>query len=138
MTVIDRDSIECARAVSLEALLQRLPIYAGVAGNQTNAYWTLNGYGTSQVDLRRLGVERTLVLLNGRRVVAGGTRASIAVDLKTIPLSMVDRIEVLRDGASAVYGADAVAGVVNIMTRQPTAAPSPGRRAPCPLAQVGS
>ena len=54
---------------------------AGVAGNQTNAYWTGNGYGTAQVNLRGLGINRTLVLLNGRRVVYGGTGANSSVDL---------------------------------------------------------
>jgi len=59
-----------------------------------------------------------LVLLNGRRVVAGGTGANSSVDLNMIPTSMIERIEVLKDGASAVYGADAVAGVVNIITKK--------------------
>ena len=119
VSVIDADSIERSGATSLETLLQRLPASAGTAGNQTSAYWTLNGYGTSQVNPRGLGIDRTLVLLNGRRVVAGGTGANISVDLNTIPLAMIERIEVLKDGASAVYGADAVAGVVNIITRKP-------------------
>jgi outer membrane receptor for ferrienterochelin and colicin len=97
-------------------LLQRMSASAGVAGNQTNAYWTGNGYGTAQVNLRGLGINRTLVLLNGRRVVFGGTGANSAVDLNMIPTSKIERIEVLKDGASAHYGADAVAGVVNIIT----------------------
>jgi iron complex outermembrane receptor protein len=117
VTVIDADAIERSGAVSLETLLQRLPASAGAAGNQGNAYWTLNGFGTAQVNLRGLGINRTLVLLNGRRVVAGGTGANSAVDLNMIPVAMIERIEVLKDGASAVYGADALAGVVNIITR---------------------
>jgi iron complex outermembrane receptor protein len=118
VTVIDADAIERSGAVSVETLLQRLPASAGAAGNQGNAYWTLNGFGTPQVNLRGLGINRTLVLLNGRRVVAGGTGANSAVDLSMIPLAMIERIEVLKDGASAVYGADALAGVVNIITKQ--------------------
>ena len=69
--------------------------------------------------LRGLGLlTRTLVLLNGRRVVGGGTGANSSVDLNMIPTSMIERIEVLKDGASAAYGADAVAGVVNIITKK--------------------
>lgn len=118
VTVIDADTIERSGAISVETLLQRMPASAGFAGNQTNAYWADNGYGTTQVNLRGLGVNRTLVLLNGRRVVNGGTGANSAVDLNIIPLAMIDRIEVLKDGASAIYGADAVAGVVNIITKR--------------------
>lgn len=118
VTVIDRESIERSGAISVENLLQRLPASAGFAGNQTNAYWADNGYGTTQVNLRGLGINRTLVLLNGRRVVYGGTGANSAVDLNIIPVALIERIEVLKDGASAIYGADAVAGVVNIITRE--------------------
>lgn len=116
-TVVDRSQIDITGVVAIEQLLDRLPVTAGFAGNQTNAYWTSNGYGTTQVNLRGLGVNRTLVLLNGRRVVSGGTGANNSVDLSVIPVSVIDRIEVLKDGASAIYGADAVAGVVNIITR---------------------
>jgi iron complex outermembrane receptor protein len=118
VTVIDAEAIQRSGATSAESLLQRLPASAGAAGNQGNAYWTSGGYGTTQVNLRGLGVSRTLVLLNGRRVVNGGTGANSAVDLNTIPVAMIERVEVLKDGASAVYGADAVAGVVNIITRK--------------------
>lgn len=118
VTVIDAEAIERSGAITIETLLQRLPASAGFGGNQTNAYWTENGYGTTQVNLRGLGINRTLVLLNGRRVVNGGTGANSAVDLNVIPVSMIERIEVLKDGASAIYGADAVAGVVNIITKR--------------------
>ena len=57
------------------------------------------------------------MLLNGRRVVQSGTGADDSVDFGTIPLSMIERIEVLKDGASAIYGSDAIAGVVNVITR---------------------
>ena len=118
VTVIDRQTIERSGATSVETLLQRIPASAGFAGNQTNAYWAENGYGTTQVNLRGLGINRTLVLLNGRRVVNGGTGANSSVDLNIIPIAMVERIEVLKDGASAIYGADAVAGVVNLITKR--------------------
>ncbi|MEH0168533.1 TonB-dependent receptor [Roseateles microcysteis] len=117
VTVIDAEAIQRTGAISAEILLQRLPASAGTAGNQTSAYWTNGGWGTSQVNLRGLGVNRTLVLLNGRRVVNGGNGANSSVDLNMIPVAMIERIEVLKDGASAVYGADAVAGVVNIITK---------------------
>ncbi|MDP1535426.1 MAG: TonB-dependent receptor plug domain-containing protein, partial [Rubrivivax sp.] len=118
VTVIDSEAIQRSGAISAETLLQRLPASAGAAGNQTGAYWTSNGYGTTQVNLRGLGINRTLVLLNGRRVVNGGTGANSSVDLNMIPIALIERIEVLKDGASAIYGADAVAGVVNIITKK--------------------
>lgn len=118
VTVIDAETIQRSGVTSVETLLQRLPASAGTAGNQTSAYWTGNGYGTTQVNLRGLGIDRTLVLLNGRRVVSGGTGANSSVDLNMIPVAMIERIEVLKDGASAIYGADAVAGVVNIITKK--------------------
>ncbi len=118
VTVFDSQDIAATGVTSTETLLQRFSASAGFAGNQTNAYWTGNGYGTAQVNLRGLGINRTLVLLNGRRIVYGGTGANSAVDLNMIPTSIIERIEVLKDGASALYGADAVAGVVNIITRK--------------------
>lgn len=86
------------------------------ATNTTNSVGASNG-GASFVDLRGLGPARTLVLLNGQRVVNNPYLAT-AVDLNTIPTVAIERIEVLRDGASAVYGTDAIAGVVNIITRK--------------------
>ncbi|MEX0707227.1 MAG: TonB-dependent receptor [Woeseia sp.] len=70
--------------------------------------------GVGLLDLRRLGIERTLVLVNGRRHV-GSRPGTSAIDVNTIPASLVDRIEIITGGASAVYGADAVSGVVNII-----------------------
>ena len=118
VSVISSADISASGITNVENLLQEMSFSAGVAGNATNAYWTSGGYGTAQVNLRGLGIKRTLVLLNGRRVVGGGTGANSSVDLNMIPTSMIERIEVLKDGASAVYGADAVAGVVNIITKK--------------------
>lgn len=73
--------------------------------------------GASYADLRGLGVERTLVLLNGQRIV-NNPYSGVAVDLNTIPFASIDRIEVLAEGASSLYGADAIAGVVNFITRR--------------------
>ena len=118
VSVISSADISASGITNVENLLQEMSFSAGVAGNATNAYWTSGGYGTAQVNLRGLGIKRTLVLLNGRRVVGGGTGANSSVDLNMIPTAMIERIEVLKDGASAVYGADAVAGVVNIITKK--------------------
>jgi outer membrane receptor protein involved in Fe transport len=117
VTVVQQKEIAATGIANVENLLQRLPAAAGFGGNQTNAYWSSRGWGTATINLRGLGSNRTLVLLNGRRLVNGGTGANSAPDLNTIPTAIIGRIEVLKDGASAVYGTDAVAGVVNIITR---------------------
>ncbi|MFC6978077.1 TonB-dependent receptor plug domain-containing protein [Microbulbifer taiwanensis] len=122
VTVLDESTIEATGISSLENLLQSLPAAAGFGGNQTNAYWTSNGWGTPQVNLRGLGINRTLVMVNGRRVVNGGTGANSSVDLSMIPMSLISSVEVLKDGASATYGADAVAGVVNLITKRSSTA----------------
>lgn len=77
------------------------------------------GAGSSQVDLRHLGSQRVLVLVDGKRWVSESSGSGVggSVDLNTIPLAIVERIEVLEDGASAIYGSDAIAGVINIITR---------------------
>ena len=74
--------------------------------------------GATRVDLRGLGSERTLVLLNGRRLPNGGIGGDASVDLDTLPVSMIERVEVLASGASAVHGSDAIGGVVNVITRR--------------------
>jgi len=117
LTVIGESFIDNTGVANVEVLLQRFPFSAGFGGNANAAYWVAGGWGTAQVNLRGLGVNRTLVLLNGRRVVAGGSGANDSVDLNMIPVSLLERVEVLKDGASAVYGADAVAGVVNLITK---------------------
>ena len=78
------------------------------------------GAGAATVDLRHLGAKRVLVLVDGIRWVNESSASGVgsAVDLNTIPLALVDRIEVLEDGASSIYGSDAIAGVVNIITRK--------------------
>jgi iron complex outermembrane recepter protein len=81
-----------------------------------NSVGGTNG-GAAHADLRGLGASRTLVLVNGRRLV-NNPYDSVAVDLNTIPLAAIDRVEVLTDGASATYGSDAIAGVVNFILRR--------------------
>jgi iron complex outermembrane recepter protein len=115
-TTVTAEAIASTGVVNVETVLQRLPANAGFAGNQTSSYWTSNGYGTAQVNLRGLGIKRTLVLLNNRRLVAGGTGANSSPDLNMIPVPIISRIDVLKDGSSAIYGADAMAGVVNIIS----------------------
>jgi iron complex outermembrane receptor protein len=89
-----------------------------IEGKGIGAATNVNGRGTSSINLRGLDSARTLILINGRRMIAtNNLGASLAVDLNNIPMSMVDRIEVLRGGASSVYGSDAIAGVVNIILR---------------------
>jgi outer membrane receptor protein involved in Fe transport len=117
---IDRKTIDQSGFTNTADLLQRITISNANAVPVSN---NATGFtpGATSISLRALGPEATLVLINGRRVApypvgAGGTTAF--VDLNSIPLAAVDSIEVLKDGASALYGADAVAGVVNIKLRR--------------------
>jgi iron complex outermembrane recepter protein len=114
--------IAAAAPTSIGDLLQVLPS-VGVSLNSNGTQGT--SFGVSSINLRYLGSaegsgNRTLVLVDGKRWVnaVGGRGFRDFVDLNTIPLGMVDRIEVLKDGASAIYGADAIAGVVNIHTKK--------------------
>lgn len=115
VTVISSEFIAQSGYNSVEEILSAQPTAAGMnLGATTN-----NGSGGSAtVNLRGMGAQRTLVLLNGRRMVSSGTGADSAVDLNTIPVAMIKNIEILKDGASAVYGSDAIAGVVNIITKK--------------------
>ena len=80
---------------------------------------TEGGIGASTISLRGLGANRTLVLLNGRRIGPAGVRGQVSsFDLNLMPLVAVERIEILKDGASTIYGSDAIAGVVNVITRK--------------------
>ncbi len=112
--VITRDDLVSSGITNVGDILQEIP---SVAGAGTNTAINNGGSGAVRVSLRGLGSARTLVLVNGRRMVASGTGANSSVDLSTIPTAIIKRVEVLKDGASAIYGSDAVAGVVNIITR---------------------
>ncbi len=108
VTVISREVLLAQGITDVGNLLQSMPSMSGSPiGTTTNN----GGNGSVQIDLRGMGVDRTLTLINGKRSVDGG-------DYQTIPANMIERVEILKDGASAVYGADAVAGVVNIITRR--------------------
>jgi iron complex outermembrane recepter protein len=113
VSVVDKEKLVSAGITNVGDILQKIP----AQGNAINAQNNNGGDGSTRIDLRSLGTRRTLVLMNGRRVVASGTGADDSVDIGTIPLAMIERVEVLKDGASAIYGSDAVAGVVNIITR---------------------
>src|SRR5262249_51568 len=117
ITVINKEQVQASGKVSIGDFLQMLP----EQGNATNTAVNNGGTGATRVSLRGLGVARTLVLLNGRRFVPGGfgnNGADAAVDLNAIPTAAIERVEVLKDGASAVYGSDAIGGVINLITRK--------------------
>ncbi len=92
-------------------------ITQGSAGLVSSGSVSQTNGAASYASLRNLGAQRTLVLLNGKRVVSNPYSA-VAVDLNTLPLAALDRIEVLSDGASSIYGTDAIAGVINFITRR--------------------
>ena len=111
---LDRAAIEATGLTSVGDVL--FNITASDGGALRNITTSTNGSdGTQNISLRGLGAGRTLLLVNGRRWV---TQGGGAVDLNTIPISVVERIEVLKDGASAIYGSDAIAGVINVITRK--------------------
>lgn len=110
VTVLGSADIKTDGVRNVESLLNNLPqVFADQGGNVVNG-----ATGTAAVNLRGLGSDRTLVLMNGRRLPMGSAN-SVSPDLNQIPAALVKRIEVLTGGASAVYGSDAVAGVVNFI-----------------------
>ncbi len=122
VTIIQKQEIDAQGITSAEQLLQFLNIAGNGSDGLTSAavdmdLGELRGTaGVSGANLRGQGSDATLVLLNGRRVATHGLRGQ-AVDLNSIPFAAIDRVEVLRDGASAVYGTDAIGGVINFITR---------------------
>src|SRR3546814_19723425 len=88
----------------------------GIGTSRTNSNFLTAANGVATVDLRNLGESRTLVLVNGRRFVAGLAGTS-AVDINNIPTDFVERIEIVTGGQSAVYGSEAIAGVVNFILK---------------------
>ena len=114
LLVISRDQIAASGKATIAEFLQELPIQ----GNALNANYNNGGDGSVRVAIRGLGDLRTAVLLNGRRFVAGGVGADATVDVGAIPSSAVERVEILMDGASPIYGSEAIGGVVNVITRK--------------------
>jgi len=112
VTTVGSEQLELTATLTVDSLLNELPqIVPGNTRTSNNA----GGEDFSTIDLRGLGPQRTLVLVNGERVPASSTTG--VVDLNTIPASLIDRVEVVTGGASAVYGSDAIAGVVNFILK---------------------
>lgn len=112
--ILSSPDIELSGAQTLGELLKFVP---AVSGNATSTAISNGGDGTATVTLRGLPASNTLVLINGRRVANDGL-AGESVDLNSIPPAAVERIEILKDGASAIYGSDAIAGVVNVIMKR--------------------
>jgi iron complex outermembrane receptor protein len=125
---VDQEDIARTGLSSAADVLQRLPGSGGGLNSRFNNSGNFGnppdgggvGAGAAEVDLRYLGSRRVLVLVDGLRYVNGASASGVpgSTDLNSIPDSMIDRIEVLQGGASAIYGSDAIAGVVNIITRR--------------------
>ena len=119
VVTIDREEINRSSAETVGELLRRLP--QNNAGSYDEKFQNSFAPGSSGVSLRGLGMGYTLVLVDGRRVAnysMAQNQTATFTDLNGIPMSVIERVEVLLDGASAIYGSDAVAGVVNIITRK--------------------
>ena len=122
MDIVDIESASVQGIANVGDLLQRNTLAAGsaqVTAAIATEFVVDGGLGASTVSLRGLGANRTLTLINGRRAGPAGVRGSVsAFDLNVLPISTIERVEILKDGASSIYGSDAVAGVVNIITKK--------------------
>ena len=120
ITVITSETSALAGLLSSADILQTSTVAAGQQiDNSFSGFVTDGGPGARSVSLRGLGAQRTLVLVNGKRWGPSGVRGTTnSVDLTAVPSSVVGRYEILKDGASSIYGADAIAGVVNVITRE--------------------
>ena len=119
-TIINSDAIAQFGVKNIGDLMNKLPaLMDGVGGGNTNFQngGNTNNAGLELANLRGLGVNRTLVLINGRRHVSGGADTA-AVDMSMIPVALIERMEIITGGASAIYGADAVTGVVNFIMKK--------------------
>jgi outer membrane receptor protein involved in Fe transport len=118
LQVITAADIAQSGAVNVQDLLLKNPAMGGLPTfSRTNSNFDVANSGVSTVDLRNLGEDRTLVLVNGKRFVSG-VPGSAAVDLNAIPTDFIERIELLTGGASSTYGSDAVSGVINIILKK--------------------
>ena len=116
--VVSSDAIEKTGMPNIGNVLTQLPQVQNVSAlSATNSNFLTSGFGISNVDLRNLGSDRTLVLVNGRRQVTGSPTGS-SVDLNTIPTALIDHFDLITGGASTAYGSDAVAGVVNFVLKK--------------------
>ncbi|GGF20165.1 TonB-dependent receptor [Aliidongia dinghuensis] len=119
VTVVTAEELQQSSAITLQQYLDKVPAlgFQGLTSAQ-NSVGTAGGSGNNFVDLRNLGPARTLVLVDGKRFPPSSTGTSEAVDLGNIPLSLIDHVEILRDGASTIYGSDAIGGVINIVLKK--------------------
>jgi outer membrane receptor protein involved in Fe transport len=115
VTVLDAQKISLKGEVNLANMLNQLPALGSTFTTASSSGF-IGTVGLSNLDLRRLGTDRTLVLVDGRRHVAGEA-GTAAVDVNSIPQELVERVEIVTGGASAIYGADAVSGVVNFVMK---------------------
>ncbi len=115
LSIISSEDITKSKTVTLEQALNKLPEMGQQGSNDQNS---ISPGGISTVDLRALGSNRTLILINGQRMVETFVNGGQGQDLSNVPMSMIERLEVLKDGASPIYGADAIGGVINIITRK--------------------
>ena len=117
LQILTSADIAASGATNLQELLLKNPTLGTPTISRTNSNFQTASVGVATVDLRNLGTSRTLVLVNGRRFISGVPGES-AVDMNTIPTDFIERVELLTGGASAAYGSDAVAGVVNIILKR--------------------
>ena len=115
ITIIKVDDLKKAGVTSVEQIMQSVSASQSTQGTSQNVGASTGGVSTA--DLRGIGANKTLVLLNGRRI-ANNAFDSAAPDLNMIPFAALERVEILRDGASSLYGSDAVGGVINFITRR--------------------
>lgn len=122
MDIIDVDVASVQGISNVGQLLQSNTLAAGsaqVTAAIATEFVVDGGLGASTISLRGLGANRTLVLVNGRRAGPAGIKGAVSsFDLNVLPLTTIERVEILKDGASSIYGSDAIAGVVNIITRK--------------------
>lgn len=112
--VFTAEDLQMQGSPSMVDLVKSIPAVQGVLG-ESNQFGAGQSTGSSNINLRGIGAVRTLVLMNGRRIAASPT--GNGVDTNLLPMAAIGRIEVLKDGAAATYGSDAVAGVVNFITK---------------------
>ena len=115
LSIVTTDDIAKSKTVTIEQILNKLPEMGQQGSNDQNS---ISPGGISLVDLRALGPNRTLILINGQRMVDTFVNGGQGQDLANVPVSMIERMEILKDGASPIYGADAIGGVINIITRK--------------------
>ena len=116
VTTIDSAVIEQSGLNNVADILRTVPSFGAPGLSTNNSNFLTSGSGINTLELRNLDEDRTLVLVNGRRYVSG-VAGSSAVDFNTIPLDLVERVEIITGGASAIYGSDALAGVINVILK---------------------